>query len=144
MSSDPLAPRISLRLHFGEAVTFGPGKADLLERIRDTGSISAAGRAMSMSYRRAWSLVEEMNAAFASPLVESARGGTGGGGAHLTGAGIEALRLFRALEAAVLEGGGADLAKLRAMLRENAEVPNPSAGATDKGLRNGSNRSEQT
>lgn len=119
-ASDPLAPRLSLRVHFGDGVTFGPGKAALLERIRDEGSISAAGRAMSMSYRRAWGLVEEMNAAFAQPLVESARGGTGGGGAHLTAAGVEALQLFRALEAATLEGGRADLAGLRAMLDEGA------------------------
>lgn len=117
---DPLAPRLSLRVHFGDGLTLGPGKALLLERIRDEGSISAAGRAMGMSYRRAWSLVEEMNAAFADPLVDSARGGAGGGGARLTEAGSEALRRFRALEAAVLDGGGADLAGLRAMLREGS------------------------
>ena len=73
----------------------GPGKAELLERIVATGSISAAGRDMGMSYKRAWMLVEEMNAAFMAPLVASARGGQGGGGAHLTDAGEEVLRLYR-------------------------------------------------
>ncbi|WP_349293822.1 LysR family transcriptional regulator [Gemmobacter sp. 24YEA27] len=70
--------RFFLRLYFDNAMV-GPGKAELLEHIRETGSISAAGRAMGMSYKRAWMLVEELNAAFASPLVASARGGSGGG-----------------------------------------------------------------
>jgi len=81
----------------------GPGKADLLEQIAATGSISAAGRAMGMSYKRAWSLVEEMNAAFSSPLVLSARGGSGCGGASLSEAGELVLTLYReALAAAEL------------------------------------------
>ncbi len=65
---------LKLRLLFDGAM-FGPGKADLLAHIRDTGSISAAGRRMDMSYKRAWSLVDEMNAAFATPLVTASRGG---------------------------------------------------------------------
>ncbi|MBR9652260.1 winged helix-turn-helix domain-containing protein [Thalassovita aquimarina] len=76
----------------------GPGKADLLEGIREAGSIAAAGRAMSMSYKRAWSLVEEMNAAFGEPLVSSSRGGTRGGGAHLTKTGEAVLSHYRKLE----------------------------------------------
>ena len=87
--------RLRLRLLFGEDAMLGPGKADLLERIRDTGSISAAGRGMAMSYKRAWMLVEEMNAAFREPLVDSARGGPGGGGARLTSAGGQVLALYR-------------------------------------------------
>ena len=70
-------------------VAFGPGKAELLERIRDTGSIAAAGRQMKMSYTRAWGLVEEMNRHFASPLVASAKGGAERGGAQLTDLGAE-------------------------------------------------------
>ena len=66
-------PRI--RLLIGNAVALGPGKAALLEAIRETGSISAAARAMTMSYRRAWSLVDQMNADFTAPLVEKATGG---------------------------------------------------------------------
>ena len=68
---------LRLRLLFDDRLVFGPGKAELLARIEETGSIAAAGRAMGMSYKRAWALVEEMNAAFRAPLVSSARGGAG-------------------------------------------------------------------
>lgn len=85
--------RLRLRILFDGAM-LGPGKAELLEHIRDTGSIAAAGRRMGMSYKRAWSLVDEMNAAFATPLVASIRGGSGGGGAQLTEAGDRVLRLY--------------------------------------------------
>ena len=91
-------PRLQIRLYFGEAM-FGPGKALMLELIRDHGSISAAGRAMQMSYKRAWGLVEEMNAMCQTPLVASARGGPGGGGATVTAAGLAVLAHYRAIEA---------------------------------------------
>ena len=90
-------PRLSLRLHF-DTLTFGRGKADLLQGIAELGSISAAGRRLGMSYRRAWALVEEMNAHFRAPLVESSRGGAGGGGAGLTELGAQALAEYRGLE----------------------------------------------
>jgi molybdate transport system regulatory protein len=107
---------LKLRILFDGAM-LGPGKAQLLDGIRETGSIAAAGRGMAMSYKRAWSLVEEMNAAFAAPLVASVRGGAGGGGAVLTEAGAEVLRLYRlALERA--EAAAAEpVAALEAMLR---------------------------
>lgn len=110
--------RIFLRLWAGDR-KFGPGKVELLERIGQEGSISAAGRAMGMSYKRAWSLVEEMNAMFATPLVESLRGGPGGGGARLTEAGAEAARQFRLLEARLAEAGAAPLAVLAALMSGN-------------------------
>ncbi|WP_142663366.1 winged helix-turn-helix domain-containing protein [Paracoccus laeviglucosivorans] len=91
-------PRLSLRLHFAHGLTFGRGKADLLQYIDEGGSISAAGRRMKMSYRRAWALVEEMNAHFAQPLVDSSRGGAKGGGAVLTEMGRKVLADYRALE----------------------------------------------
>jgi molybdate transport system regulatory protein len=93
---------LRLRLLFGDRLVFGPGKAELLGRIRDTGSIAAAGRAMGMSYKRAWSLVEEMNAAFARPLVSRARGGAGGGGAALTEDGQAVLDAYQTLVARTL------------------------------------------
>lgn len=96
----------------------GPGKADLLEGIRATGSIAAAGRAMDMSYKRAWSLVEEMNAAFRAPLVDSVRGGARGGGARLTDTGEAVLAHYRKLEEIAAEAGAARLAALRSMLRD--------------------------
>ncbi len=89
---------LHLRLVLADGVAIGPGRADLLEAVRDHGSISAAGRAMGMSYKRAWDLVEAMNAAFSLPLVETARGGEGGGGAELTATGVSVLSLYRRIE----------------------------------------------
>ena len=115
------APRLRLRLYFGDALMLGPGKADLLEGIRDTGSIAAAGRAMSMSYKRAWSLVDEMNTAFESPLVDSARGGAKGGGARLTQAGETVLAHYRKLEDITSEAGAARISALRDMISDIPE-----------------------
>ncbi len=77
----------------------GPGKADLLEGIARTGSIAAAGRDMGMSYRRAWQLVETLNTLFRAPVVESVRGGPGGGGASLTPTGRTVLDAYRRMQA---------------------------------------------
>lgn len=96
----------------------GPGKADLLECIAQFGSIAAAGRKMGMSYKRAWLLVEELNAAFRDPLVERVRGGAQGGGARLTPTGLAVLHNFRQLEARVAQDGAGEIAALRALLRE--------------------------
>lgn len=113
--------QLRLRLLFGEDAMLGPGKADLLERIRDTGSISAAGRGMAMSYKRAWMLVEEMNAAFREPLVDSARGGPGGGGARLTSAGGQVLALYREIEAVAADAAAGRIERLGSMLRDISE-----------------------
>jgi len=91
-----LVPKI--RLLIGAVVAMGPGKANLLEAISRTGSISAAAREMGMSYRRGWLLVEALNAAFKRPLVETLTGGQGGGGARVTEFGHEVLRRYRAME----------------------------------------------
>ncbi len=115
--SDTPSPRLFLRIRFGDAAMLGPGKAQLLQGIRDSGSISAAGRAMAMSYKRAWSLVEEMNAAFAEPLVASARGGAGGGGATLTATGEQVLQLYQTVTARAVEAGAAEIAQLQGLLR---------------------------
>lgn len=112
----PGYPRLHLRLYLADGQWIGPGKADLLELIAATGSISAAGRQMGMSYKRAWMLVETLNAMFAAPLVESARGGSHGGGAALTDTGRAVLAAYRALVSAAESAGAAplaDLAKLR-------------------------------
>ncbi len=107
---------LKLRILFDHAM-FGPGKAELLARIAEQGSISAAGRHMGMSYKRAWMLVEEMNAAFRAPLVSSARGGAGGGGAQLTAEGAEVLRRYHAVIDAAMAAAADDLGALEAMLR---------------------------
>lgn len=111
-----LMTRLKLRILFDDAM-LGPGKAELLARIRDTGSIAAAGRQMEMSYKRAWMLVEEMNAAFASPLVVSVRGGPGGGGAQLTPEGAEVLRLYHSVVDSAQAAAGPDLAALERLLK---------------------------
>ncbi|WP_447555615.1 winged helix-turn-helix domain-containing protein [Vreelandella sp. EE22] len=92
------APTFQLRLALNRDVVIGPGKADLLEKIGQTGSISAAGRALKMSYKKAWQLIDTMNNHFPSPLVSTSLGGNERGGAHLTELGEQVLAHFRALE----------------------------------------------
>ncbi len=100
---------LKLRLEFDNGLVMGPGKAALLEAIAREGSIAAAGRALGMSYKRAWGLVEEMNAGFADPVVIGLRGGVKGGGAMVTGAGARVLARFRALETWIWQDGAEDL-----------------------------------
>ncbi|TMV54130.1 LysR family transcriptional regulator [Thioclava sp. BHET1] len=115
----PGAPaRLRLRIVFGEGAMIGPGKADLLEMIRETGSISAAGRAMNMSYKRAWSLVETMNSLFRDPLVSSSRGGAQGGGAQLTETGEAVLAHYRALERRAAEAGAVEIDGIAALMKD--------------------------
>jgi molybdate transport system regulatory protein len=90
--------KLTLRIDFGPANSVGPGKVRLLELVRDTGSISAAGRAMDMSYRRAWLLVDALNKAFRDPVVTTKLGGKAGGGAALTLFGEELVGHYRDME----------------------------------------------
>jgi molybdate transport system regulatory protein len=108
-------PVLRLRVLWEAGAMLGPGKADLLQHIVDTGSIAAAGRRMSMSYKRAWMLVETMNDTFRGPLVESSRGGARGGGAQLTPLGRQVLECYRALERITAEAGTEKLAELSAL-----------------------------
>ncbi|MBW7056135.1 LysR family transcriptional regulator [Paracoccus bogoriensis] len=117
MSASTPRLRIKLRLEYDSPLILGPGKAELLARIGRLGSISAAAREMGMSYKRAWTLVEEMNTAFADPVIDSARGGAGGGGARVTPTGQEVLRHYRALETLLREAGAENLRALNALLR---------------------------
>lgn len=91
-----LKPQI--RIMFRKAIAMGPGKADLLRAIGETGSISAAARQMEMSYRRAWLLVDTMNQAFKSPVVVTLTGGKSGGGAAVTDFGREVLKRYQAMD----------------------------------------------
>jgi len=117
----PLEPRLRIRIVFGENEMIGPGKADLLEGIDRCGSIAAAGREMGMSYKRAWELIGTLNAMFRAPLVDSTRGGPGGGGAVLTDLGREVLAQYRAFERDAAAGGAERLAALRALLRDGPQ-----------------------
>ncbi|MFQ3787980.1 winged helix-turn-helix domain-containing protein [Halomonas sp. A29] len=95
-AQSPMTPR--LRIQLGPAIAIGPGKAQLLEAIAATGSISAAARAMGMSYRRAWLLVDTMNQCFKAPLVATATGGKRGGGAQITPLGVEVLERYQRMQ----------------------------------------------
>lgn len=103
-------PRLQLRIKLGDEIAFGPGKADLLEGIAAYGSIAAAGRAMGMSYKRAWRLVEQMNRIFRFPLVEAGKGGAHGGGTRLTKSGSHLLARYRALQRKAETAASAELA----------------------------------
>lgn len=89
---------LKLRISYGEGLILGPGKIDLLEAIERTGSISAAGREMGMSYRRAWLLVDELNRMFERPFVVASTGGASGGGAALTDFGRDVAAAYRRAE----------------------------------------------
>ncbi|MGL4312855.1 MAG: winged helix-turn-helix domain-containing protein [Sphingomonas sp.] len=110
--------KLKAQILCGAEAAMGPGKADLLEAIDRTGSISAAGRAMGMSYRKTWLLVDSMNRCWRDRLVETMAGGGAGRGARLTQAGREVLAAFRQLEARLVDVAGDDVATLAAMLRE--------------------------
>ena len=110
-----LTEGLRFRVVLRPGVALGPGKADLLEAIRDTRSLTEAARKFGMSYKRCWSLVQEMNASFRTPLVETEKGGSGGGGgARLTDLGEHVLARYRQMEAdaeAVIAAGVRDLRK---------------------------------
>lgn len=121
--NDPLQPR--LRILFGHAIPIGPGKAELLEHIAQTGSISAAARRMGMSYRRAWLLVDTMNQCFKSPVVETATGGKGGGGARISDFGREVLRRYREMEDKAANAVAGDMAQFASLLAATPPIQAP-------------------
>jgi molybdate transport system regulatory protein len=109
---------LTLRVLGKSAAAMGPGKAELVERIAQTGSISAAARAMGMSYRRAWQLVESLNRSFREPVVTTAIGGSRGGGARVTPFGARMVALFRAMEHKASASIAPDLRRFAANLRK--------------------------
>ena len=109
--------RILLRLYLNHDRPLGPGKIQILESIRDGGSISEAARGMKMSYRSAWLLVNSMNVQFRKPVVATTLGGRGGGAAMLTPFGADVIRRYRAMERAAKRAIARDLAVLERSLR---------------------------
>lgn len=105
-------PRLVIRIDLAGGARIGPGKIALLQAIAASGSISGGGRAMKMSYRRAWELVEDLNRHFGSPVVSTAAGGSGGGGARLTEAGNRLVSAYRAIEAATNAASARHLAAI--------------------------------
>ena len=108
----PVPGLTHLRVTFSDTFYIGPGRADLLAGIAATGSIAAAGKAMGMSYKRAWSLVQALNHGFGAPLVETSRGGAGQGGATLTADGEFVLARYRAMEEATRKAIAPDVATI--------------------------------
>jgi molybdate transport system regulatory protein len=115
-SGTPREAALAIRVDFGPYGFLGPGKIALMELVAKRGSISAAGKTMGMSYRRAWLLIDEINRIFRTPLVEKQMGGSGGGGARLTALGRDVVSRYRAIEAAAAGASAADLKALKASL----------------------------
>lgn len=105
------------RIRLGDKVLIGPGKIELLRAVAEQGSISAAARALGMGYKRAWSLLDELQRACPRPIIETAAGGSRGGGAQVTPAGIALIEQYDELEAACRQAAGPVLAKLDRLLR---------------------------
>src|SRR5262245_21315215 len=105
---------LHLRIDFGGERSIGPGKVRLLELINETGSISAAARALAMSYRQAWLLVDELNHMFREPVVTAQTGGGGGGGATVTATGNDIVPLYREMERRAY---GASTPEIRSLAR---------------------------
>lgn len=112
--------KLTLRIELREGAALGPGKARLLELIGEHGSIAAAGRAMGMSYRRAWLLVDELNRMFRGPLVAAQHGGARGGGAALTPLGRDVAARYRAIERQATATAADELRALRRALAKPA------------------------
>ena len=114
--------RLSIRIDLMNGDRIGPGKIALLEAIRTTGSISGAARQLEMSYRRAWLLVEEINAALREPAVAAATGGRQGGGAAITPVGEEVIALYRAIERAAHSSANKEFRAVDKLIRRSARA----------------------
>jgi molybdate transport system regulatory protein len=125
--------RLVLRLHFDAENRIGPGKIELLEQIDRTGSISSAGRAMKMSYRRAWLLVDAMNRTFHAPLVATRFGGPSTGRAKLTPLGQEVMRIYQEIGQVARDAANGRITRLEQLIAEgtaNAPCEDASASTT--------------
>jgi molybdate transport system regulatory protein len=113
----PTDVHLIVRVDLGAHGRLGPGKMLLLDNIDQLGSISAAGRAMNMSYRQAWDLVDQLNRAFTEPVVSSQTGGKAGGGAALTEFGRTLVAHYRAITKAAADAASSNVAAIQSKLR---------------------------
>lgn len=120
LSAPALDATTRFRVQVKHAVAIGPGKADVLQAIAETGSIAEAGRRLGMSYQRVWLLVRAMNGDFVEPLVLTQRGGSAGGGAGLTPTGRQVLAVYRAIERDAERAVARRLPRLLALIRPDA------------------------
>jgi molybdate transport system regulatory protein len=111
----PIA-QFRLRITKDKDIAIGPGKVALLEAIVDTGSITAAAKALGMSYRRAWLLIDSMNQMFKLPVVDAAKGGKHGGGTNVTSTGLKVIECYRRIEKDALKVGTVDIKKITRLL----------------------------
>lgn len=111
----PHAVLVRPRIYIGDGIAIGPGKIDLLRQIGETRSIAAAARALGVPYKRAWLLIDSLSQGFGRPVVETATGGRGGGGASLTILGQQLIERYDALEASLNASAGKELQALRAL-----------------------------
>jgi molybdate transport system regulatory protein len=127
MNDLPQAPRsaqrLRIRVMLAAGTPFGPGKADLLDAIRATGSMAAAGRQLGMSYQRTHDLVAAMNAHFIEPVVAPAKGGSRGGGSILTPLGEQVLATYREIEALAEAATAEKLSWLQERLAKAEPLP---------------------
>lgn len=126
---------LTLRVDLGAAGAIGPGKIRLLELVGETGSISAAGRAMGMSYRQAWLLIDSLNGAFREPALATLSGGAKGGGAELTAFGKTLIRTYRDIEAAAAKTVADELASLATFLGTGDGAPASATRSLKRGSR---------
>lgn len=117
MNRKPPAILLRPRLYIGNGIRIGPGKIDLLRAVDATCSISAAARALEMPYKRAWLLINSLNQAFGYPVIETATGGKGGGGASLTPLGRQLVAAYDALEERLNRESSAELEAIRRLVR---------------------------
>lgn len=106
-----------MRVTRGGVIAVGPGKISLLEAIASTGSITASAKLLDMSYRRAWLLLDELNQSMKTPAVDSAKGGTTGGGSVLTDAGYQMIALYRRIEETAEKACQQDMQKMQDLLK---------------------------
>lgn len=124
-TTKPLRQLIRPRLYLGGDLSLGPGKIDLLRKVGESGSISAAARELGMPYKRAWLLIDSLNRGLASPVLETVIGGKAGGGARLTALGAALIAAYDALEAKLNASAEAELAEIMRL------VSAPDEAATD-------------
>ena len=116
-SKSPSLLKVRLRIVSGKDFAFGPGKAQVLESLLETGSLNQTASAMKMSYVKALALVHTMNTYFAEPLVVLSRGGSHGGGAEVTDTGRKVLAEYLAMCAASEAAAQPGWRKLRKFLK---------------------------
>ncbi len=105
------------KVYFGSDLSIGPGKIDLLVQVRERRSISAAAKALGMPYKKAWLLIDSLNASIGKPVVVTSTGGRGGGGAELTSLGEKLIERYVALERRINDTVGDEMKSLKRLLR---------------------------